>query len=61
MNNPLVLIVKTEIKRKQQANKDHQKTTKDKQRFPKEHCRSFVITTDMKEDRNAKSKKNVRF
>ena len=52
---------KTEIKRKQQANKDHQKTTKDKnQRFPKEHFRIFAVTTAMEEDRNAESKKNVR-
>ena len=29
MNNSLVLIVETEIKKKQQVNKDHQKTTKD--------------------------------
>ena len=28
MNNPLALIVETDIKKKQQANKDHQKTTK---------------------------------
>ena len=61
VNNPLALIVKTEIKKKQQANKDHQKTTKDKhQRFSKEHYRSFTITTDIEEDRNAESKKNVR-
>ena len=59
VNNPLALIVETEFKKKQQANKDHQKTTKDKQRFPKEHYRSFAITTDMEEDRNAESKKNV--
>ena len=52
MNNPLALIVETEIKKKQQANKDYQKTTKDKhQRFPKERYRSFAITTDMEEDR----------
>ena len=61
MNNPLALIVETEIKRKQQANKDHQKTTKDKhQRFPNEHCRSFAITTNMEEDRNEESKKSIR-
>ena len=57
MNNPLALIIETEIKRKQQANKDYQKTTKDKhQRFPKDHCNSSDITTDMEEDRNAESK-----
>ena len=60
VNNPLALIVKTEIKKKQQANKDHQKTTKDKhQRFSKEHYRSFTITTDIEEDRNAESKKTL--
>ena len=54
INNPLALIVETEIKRKQQANKDRQKTTKGKhQRFPKDHYKSFTITTDMEEDRNA--------
>ena len=38
MNNPLSLIVETEIKKKQQTNKDHQKAIKEKhQRFPKEH------------------------
>ena len=53
-NNPLALIGETEIKRKQQANKDRQKTIKDKhQRFPKDHYKSFAITTDMEEDRNA--------
>ena len=30
VNNPLALIIETEFKKKQQANKDHQKTTKDK-------------------------------
>ena len=41
-NTSLVLIVETEIKRKQQANKDNQKTRKDKhQRFPKDHYKSF--------------------
>ena len=61
INNPLTLIIEAEIKKKQQVNKDHQKTTKDKyQRFPKEHYRSFAITTGRKEERNAKSKKNVR-
>ena len=61
MNNPLALIVKTEIKKKQQANNDYQKTTKDKhQRLPKDHYRSFATTADMEEDRNAESKKNIR-
>ena len=61
MNNPLDLIVRTEIKMKQQANKDHQKTTKDKhQRILKDHYRSFATTQDMEEDRNAESKKNIR-
>ena len=61
MYNLFTLIVETEIKEKQQTNKDHQKTTKNKyQRFPKEHYRSFVITTGTEEDRNAESKKNVR-
>ena len=61
MNNPLALIVKTEIKKKQQANNDYEKTTKDKhQRLPKDHYRSFATTTDMEEDRNAESKKNIR-
>ena len=61
MNNPLVLIVETEIKKKQQANKDHQKTTMVKhQRLPKDHYRSFATTTDMEEDRNAESKKNIK-
>ena len=42
------------------TNKDHQKTIKDKyQRLPKEHYRSFAITTDTEEDRNGESKKNV--
>ena len=54
INNPFDLIVETEIKRKQQGNKDRQKTTKGKhQRFPKNHYKSFAITTDMEEDRNA--------
>ena len=54
MNNPLALIVETEIKKKQQAHKDHQKTTKDKhQRLSKDHYRSFATTTDMEEDRSA--------
>ena len=62
MNNPLALIVETEIKKKQQASKNHQKTTKGKhQRCPKEHYKSFANTTDMEEDRNAESKKNVRY
>ena len=61
MNNPLALIVKTETKRKEQANKCHQKIAKDKhQIFPKEHYRSFAITTDMEEDRNAESRENAR-
>ena len=61
MNNPLALIVETEIKKKQQTNKDYQKTTKDKyQRFPKEHYRSFVIAKDTGEEQNVESKKNVR-
>ena len=61
MNNPLALIVETEIKKKQQANKDHHKTTKDKhQRLPKDHYRSFATTADMEEDRNAESKKDIR-
>ena len=61
MNNPLALIVEIEIKKKQQANKDHQKTTKEKhQRLPKDHYRSFATTTDMEKDRNAESKKNIR-
>ena len=60
MNNSLVLIVETKIKKKQQVNKDHQKTTKGKlQRFPKDYNRSFAITTDT-EDRSAESKKNFR-
>ena len=55
------MIGETEIKRKQQANKDRQKTIKDKhQRFPKDHYKSFAITTDMEEDRNAEWKKNIR-
>ena len=59
MNNPLALIVETEIKKEQQANKDHQKTTKDKhQRFPKDHYKSSAFTTDMEEDRNTESKKD---
>ena len=38
MNNPLALIVKTEIKKKQQANRDQLKATKGKyQRLAKEH------------------------
>ena len=38
MNNPLALIVQTEIMKKQQTNKDYQKTVKDKhQTLPKEH------------------------
>ena len=38
LNNPLAMIVETEIKKKQQVNKDPQKTTKDKyERFPKDH------------------------
>ena len=62
INNPLALIVETEIKKKQQASKNHQKTTKGKhQRCPKEHYKSFANTTDMEEDRNAESKKNVRY
>ena len=61
MNNSLALIVENEIKKKQQANKDNQKTTKNKhQRLPKDHYRSFATTTDMEEDRNAESKKNIR-
>ena len=61
MNNPLALIVETDIKKKQQANEDYHKTTKDKhQRLPKDHYRSFATTTDMKEDINAESKKNIR-
>ena len=61
MNNPFPLIVETEIKKKQQANKDHQKTTMVKhQRLPKDHYRSFATTTDMEEDRNAESKKNIK-
>ena len=60
MSNPLALIVEIEIKKKQQANKDHQKTTKDKhQRLPKHHYRSFATTTDMEEDRNAESKRTL--
>ena len=59
-NNPLALIVETEIKKKQQANKDQQKTTKDKKRFPKDHYKSFAITTDIEKDRNAESKENIR-
>ena len=60
MNNSLALIVENEIKKKQQANKDNQKTTKNKhQRLPKDHYRSFATTTDMEEDRNAESKKNI--
>ena len=51
MKNPLALIVETEIKRKQKANKDHQRTRKEKHpRFPKEYYRSFAITTNMEED-----------
>ena len=61
MNNPLVLTVKTEIKKKQQANKDYQKITMvEHQRLPKDHYRSFATTTDMEEDRNAESKKNIK-
>ena len=46
INEPLTLVVEAEIKKKQQANKDHQKTTKEKyQKLPKEHYRSFAITT----------------
>ena len=46
INDPLTLVVEAEIKKKQQANKDHQKTTKEKyQKLPKEHYRSFAITT----------------
>ena len=61
MNNPLALIVETETKRKHQANKDHQKITKDKhQRLPKDYYRRFTTTTDMEEDTNAESKKNIR-
>ena len=38
MNNSLSLNVETEIKKKQQTNKDHPRAIKDKhQRFPKEH------------------------
>ena len=58
MNNPLALIVETDIKTKQQANEDYHKTTKDKhQRLPKDHYRRFATTTDMEEDINAESKK----
>ena len=61
MNNPLALIVETETKKKQHANKYHQKTTKDKyERFQKDHYKSFAITIDMEEDRNVESKKNIR-
>ena len=61
INDPPTLIVEAEIKKKQHANKDHQKTTKEKYlRLPKEHYRSFAITTDTEEDRNAESQKNVR-
>ena len=61
LNNPLAMIVETEIKKKQQVNKDPQKTTKDKyERFPKDHYKSFAITIDMEEERNAQSKKNIR-
>ena len=59
MNNALFLTVENEIKKKQQANKDHQKTKDRNQRFPKENYRSFAITTDMEEDRNAESKKYI--
>ena len=59
MDNPLVLIVETEIKKKQQANKDHQKTTKDKyQRFPKDHYKSFTFSTDIEKDRNSRFPKD---
>ena len=61
INDPPTLIVEAEIKKKQHANKDHQKTTKEKYlRLPKEHYRSFAITTDTEEDRNAESQKNFR-
>ena len=61
MNNPLALIVESEIKKKHQANKDHQKITKGKhQRLPKDYYRRFTTTTDMEEDTNAESKKNIR-
>ena len=61
MNTPLALIVETEIKKKQQNNKDHQKTTKEKyQRLPKEHYIGFESITNTEEDRNAESKKNVK-
>ena len=60
-NNPFALIAETKIKKKQQANKDHQKTTKKKhQRLPKGHYRRFATTADIEEDRNAESKKNIR-
>ena len=60
INNPLTLIVEAEIKKKQQVNKDHQKTTKDKyQRFPKEHYRSFAITTGRKEEETQNQRKTL--
>ena len=58
MNNPLAWIVETEIKKKQQVDKDHQKTKDKHQKLPKDHYRSFTTTTDVEEDRNAESKKN---
>ena len=60
INDPLTLIVEAEIKTKQ-ASKDHQKTTKEKyQKLPKEHYRSFAITTDTEDDTNAEAQKNVK-
>ena len=52
MNNPLDLIFVTETKKKQHANKDYQKKTKDTfQALPKEHRRNkitrrFVLISD---------------
>ena len=59
INDPLTLIVEAGIKKKQQANKDHQKTTKDKyQRFPKDHYKSFTFSTDIEKDRNSRFPKD---
>ena len=61
INDPVTLIVEAEIKKKQQANKVHQKTTKEKyQRLPKVHYRSFAINTDTEKDTNAESQTNVK-